>query len=193
MTHTPIRYIIPINNRTSLLTKNETKTTCRGFMVNLPTHFILNISSLFTREMNRNECGWEDGKEGRKRMKWKNRDGLERFHMYRLNDKRVFIPINHNSKESIHITHLSFILNHRHNPFISIPFVNQFNTPLKHTDSRFSASLIELKTIISVRIPQQEWYNYWCIVLVARIESKWHATVNLMSTFERYWMVWWDC
>ena len=59
------------------------------------------------------------------------------------------------------------------------------NIPQKHVDSRFSASFIELKTLISVRIRQQEWYNQCFLVLTARSESKWHATVNLMSTFER--------
>ena len=97
----------------------------------------------------------EEGK-GRKRMKWESREGFKRFHIYRRNENRVLIAINDNPDESIPITLLSLTLYHSHNPFIPFPIPNQFNTPLKNTNSRFYASFSELKTIISLRIPLQE-------------------------------------
>jgi hypothetical protein len=56
MTNTPIHYIIQIIIHTSLFTKNETKTTGRGYITNLTTHIILYKEENGRGEMNWNEC-----------------------------------------------------------------------------------------------------------------------------------------
>lgn len=123
--------------------------------------------------------------------KWKGRVGFRSFHYDRMGKHRYEIPFRNKSRQHNHISLLSFILYHQTIPFTFNSFLTLSTIPPKHSNSRFSASFIELKTLISVRIRQQEWYNQCCLVLTARIESKWHATVNLMSTFERQRMGGW--
>ena len=86
----------------------------------------------------------------------KGRVGFGSFHYDRMDKHRYEIPFRDKSRQHNHISPLSFILYHQTIPFTFNSFLTLSTIPPKHSNSRFSASFIELKTLISVRIRQQE-------------------------------------